>query len=198
MRKLLIATRNKGKFLEIKKALQDLPFDILSLNEIKTVPEDFEVEETGNSFLENATLKAKKFGEMTGLMILADDSGLEVEVLGSRPGVFSSRYGINDKHRNQKLLKELEGIQWPKRDAQFRCVVAIFDPKTKKIRTCEGVCRGKITETPKGKYGFGFDPIFYIPKLGKTTAQLKPEEKNKISHRGKALKRAREILNRWF
>jgi XTP/dITP diphosphohydrolase len=198
MKKLLIATRNQGKFLEIKKALEDLPFDFLSLNKVKTIPKNFAVRETGETFLENAILKAKKFGEMTGLITLADDSGLEVEALGGRPGVFSSRYAKSDKDRNQKLLKELKTTPWPKRDAQFRCVIAIFNPKNKKIETCEGVCQGKINWQPKGKYGFGYDPIFFLPYLRKTTAQFKPEEKNKISHRGKALKKARKILTRFL
>lgn len=199
MKKLLVATRNQGKFLEIKKALKSLPFDILSLNEIKTIPQNFSVKETGESFLENAILKAKKYGEMTGLIItLADDSGLEVEVLGGRPGVFSSRFGKNDNDRNQKLLKELKNVPRSKRDAQFRCLMAIFDPITKKIETSEGVCLGKISHQPKGKHGFGFDPIFFLPQLRKTMAQITTKQKNALSHRGKALKKARKILARFL
>lgn len=199
MRKLLIATRNRGKFLEIKKALKDLPFEFLSLDESEKIPQDFKVEEKGKSFLENAVLKAKTIGGMSGLLTLADDSGLEVEILGGKPGIYSSRYAKGtDEDRYQKLLRELKDVPWEKRTAQFRCLVAIFDPKTKELETCQGICKGKISHTPKGSYGFGFDPVFYLPQLGKTMAQLKPEEKNKISHRGKALKKARKILKRFI
>ena len=199
MRKLLIATRNKGKFLEIKKALEGLPFEFLSLDDIKKIPKDFEVKEIGKSFTENAVLKAKTIGGMSSLLTLADDSGLEVEILGGRPGVFSSRYAKGtDEDRYQKLLGELKEVPWEKRNAQFRCLTAIFDPKTKKLETCEGICRGKITQQPKGKHGFGYDPVFYLPELGRTMAQLKLVQKNKISHRGKALKKARKILRKFL
>ncbi len=194
MRKLLVATRNKGKFLEIKKALENLPFEFLSLDGVEKIPKDFEVKEGGASFLENAVLKAKTFAEMSGLLTLADDSGLEVKALDGRPGVYSSRYAATDEERNKKLLGELKDIPKEKRDAQFRCLVAIFDPKTKKLETCEGICKGEIAQEPKGSYGFGYDPVFYLPKFDKTMAQLKTEEKNKISHRGRALKKARKIL----
>lgn len=199
MRKLLIATRNKGKFLEIKKALEGLPFEFLSLDDIKKIPKDFEVKETGKDFLENAILKAKTFGKMSGLLTLADDSGLEVDALGGRPGVYSSRYTKGtDENRYRKLLEELKGVPEEKRGTQFRCLTAIFDPKTKKLETCEGICKGKITQQPKGKHGFGYDPVFYLPELGRTMAQLKLVQKNKISHRGKALKKARKILRKFL
>ena len=198
MRKLLIATRNKGKFLEIKKALESLPFEFFSLDDSKKIPQDFEVEEKGKSFLENAVLKAKTFGKLSGLLTLADDSGLEVKALDGRPGIYSSRYAATDEERNKKLLGELKDIPKEKRDAQFRCMIAIFDPKTKKLATGEGICKGKISEQPKGKYGFGYDPIFFLPRLRKTMAQLTSEEKNKISHRGKALKKARKVLERFL
>lgn len=198
MRKLLVATKNQGKLLEIKKVLEDLPFQLLGLDEVKTIPQDFEVKETGKSFLENAVLKAKTYARMSGLLTLADDSGLEVEALGGRPGVYSNRYAQgSDQDRWEKLLKELQGVPEKKRGAQFRCVTAIFDPKTEKLETCQGICRGKIARQPKGKHGFGYDPIFFLPKLGQTMAQLKPAEKNKISHRGKALKKAKKILNNY-
>jgi len=199
MRKLLIATRNKGKLLEIKRALNGLPFEFLTLDCVKKIPKDFEAKETGKSFLENAVLKARIFGKMSGFLTVADDSGLEVEALDSRPGIYSSRYVKGtDEDRYRKLLKELESVSLVKMAAQFRCVVAIFDPETKKLATCEGVCQGKIIDQPKGKYGFGYDPIFYFPELGQTMAQLKLEEKDKISHRGKALKKAKKILKKFL
>lgn len=197
MRKLLIATRNKGKFLEIKKVLKELPFEFFNLDDIKKISKDFEVKETGRDFLENAVLKADAFGKISGLLTLADDSGLEVKVLGGRPGVLSSRYTKGtDEDRYRRLLEELKDVPKEKRDAQFRCVTAIFDPKTKKLETCQGVCKGKIAKKPRGKYGFGYDPIFYLPQLRKTMAQLKLEAKNRISHRAKALRKAKKLLKR--
>lgn len=194
-----MATRNKGKFLEIKKALKNLPFEFLSLDEVEKIPKDFEVEERGKSFLENAVLKARVTGKMSGLLTLADDSGLEVEAFGGRPGIYSSRYTKGtDRERYLKILKEMKNIPDRKRGAQYRCLIAIFDSRTKKLATCEGICKGKIARKPKGKYGFGYDPIFYLPELEKTVAQLTPEEKIKISHRGKALRKAKKVLKKFL
>ena len=198
MRRLLIATRNKGKFLEIKEILKGLPFELLNLDAAQKIPKDFDVEETGKSFLENAVLKAKTFGRMSGFLTLADDSGLEVKALTGRPGIYSARYAETTEKRNQKLLRELKNIPWPKRAAQFRCVVAIFDPQTKKLASTEGICQGRIVDGPIGKHGFGYDPIFYLPKFKKTMAQLKLNQKNAISHRGKALKKVRKILKKFL
>lgn len=195
MRQLLIATRNKNKFLEIKRALQGLPFEFLSLNETK-ISQDFKVKETGKGFLENAVLKARSYGQKSGLLTLADDSGLEVEALGGRPGVHSNRYVVgSDEDRYQKLLQEMKNIPEGKRKARFYCLVAIFDPQTKKLMTTKGVCQGKITQEPKGNYGFGYDPVFYLPDHQKTMAQLRPEEKLIASHRGKALQKAKRLLS---
>lgn len=179
-------------------ALKSLPFELLNLDDIKKIPQDFEVKETGKSFLENAVLKAKTFAKMSGFLTLADDSGLEVEILSGRPGIYSARYASTTEKRNQKLLKELKDVPEKKRRAQFRCVIAIFDPETKELETCEGICRGKIAQKPKGKYGFGYDPVFYLPSLKKTMAQLKPEDKNRISHRAKALRKAKKLLKRFL
>lgn len=198
MRRLLIATRNKGKFLEIKEILKGLPFELLNLDAAQKIPKDFDVEETGKNFLENAILKAKTFGRMSGFLTLADDSGLEVKVLTGRPGIYSARYAETTEKRNQKLLSELKNIPWSKRAAQFRCVVAIFDPQTKKLARSEGICQGKIIDKPRGKHGFGYDPIFYLAKFKKTMAQLKLSQKNVISHRGKALKKVRKILKKFL
>lgn len=195
MRKLIICTRSKGKFPEIVKKFRGLPFDFLNLNDIEEISKDFEVDETEKTFKGNAILKAKTFGEMTGILTLADDSGLEVDALGGRPGVYSARYAPGtDKDRYEKLLKELEGVPDEKRTARFKCVVAIYDPKTKIVKACQGTCEGKITFSPRGSFGFGYDPVFLNPSLGKTNAELTAEEKNKISHRGKALEKARKLL----
>jgi len=199
MRRLLIATRNKGKFLEIKNALKDLPFEFLSLYNIKKIPKNFEVEEKGKSFLENAVLKAKTFAKMSGFLTLADDSGLEVQALGGRPGIYSSRYTPGtDKDRYQKLLGELKNVPEDKKQAQFCIIIAIFDPQTDKLAICKGVCQGKIIDEPRGRHGFGYDPIFYFPRLGKTMAQLTTQEKNKISHRGRALRKAKKVLEKFL
>lgn len=194
--KILIATHNQGKFREIKKILEDLPFKFLNLKDVEI---DFEVEETGKTFRENAILKARTYGKVSGLLTLAEDSGLEVDALGGAPGVCSARYcNGSDEDRYRLLLKNLRGVPVKKRTARFKAVVAIFDPKTEKIRTCQGVFEGRIAFKPKGEYGFGYDPVFYIPELKKRSAELTTEEKNRISHRGKAWRKAREILYEYF
>lgn len=195
MRKLLVCTRSKGKFPEIVRKLEGLPFEFLNLNDIKEIPKDFEVEETKETFEGNAILKARTIGEMTGLLTLADDSGLEVDALAGRPGVYSARYAPGtDCDRCEKLLGELEGVPEEKRTARFRCVVAVYDPRTKVVKTGAGKCEGKITLVPRGSNGFGYDPVFFNPSLGKTNAELTTEEKNKISHRGRALEKVRSLL----
>ncbi len=192
MKKLLIATYSKGKFREIEKILKGLPFEIVSLKEAGI---DFEVEETGKTFKANAILKARTYGKLTGLLTLAEDAGLEVDALGGAPGVYSARYCPGtDEDRYRLLLKNLAGVSTKKRTARFKAVVAIFDPKTGKIKTCQGVLEGRIATEPKGKHGFGYDPTFYVPKLKKRTAELTTEEKNKISHRGKAWQKAKKLL----
>lgn len=195
MRKLLICSRSKGKFPEIVKKLEGLPFNFLNLNDIEDFPKDFEIEETEKTFEENAILKAKTLGKMTGLLSLADDSGLEVDALAGRPGVYSARYAPGtDKDRYEKLLGELAGVLEEKRTARFKCVVAVYDPRTKTVKTCQGVCEGRIAMVPRGSGGFGYDPVFFNPSLRKTNAELTIEEKNQISHRGKALERTKAIL----
>ena len=192
MKKILIATHSKGKFPEIKKILKGLPFKIVNLDNVGI---DFEIEETGSTFRKNAILKARAYGKITGLLTLAEDSGLEVDALNGAPGVYSARYCPGtDKDRYRLLLRNLRGIPAKKRTARFKAVVAIFDPKTKKGRTCQGSFEGRIATKPRGKCGFGYDPVFYIPELKKTAAELTTEEKNKISHRGKAWRKARKIL----
>ncbi len=196
MRKLLLATRNKNKISEIKEILGDLDLEFISLDEVAVIAKSFAVKESGKTFLENAALKAKTYGQMSGLLTLADDSGLEVAVLAGQPGVRSSRYHSgSDQDRCQKLLKEMEAINETKRKAQFVCVAAIFDPSSGRMITSEGICQGIITRQPKGKNGFGYDPIFFLPLVGKTMAQLTTKEKNIFSHRGQALREIRSLVS---
>ena len=198
-RELIIATRNKGKFAEIVAGFKDLPFEFFSLDDRKEIPKKFSVPETAPTFEGNAILKATAIGKMTGILTLSDDSGLEVDALGGRPGVLSARYVQGtDEDRFRKLLKELEDVPDEKRGAQFHAVIALYDPATEMIRTCEGICRGTIAREPKGNGGFGYDPIFYHEELGKTIAQMSLEEKNSISHRGIALRGVRKLLMQDF
>lgn len=194
-RELIIATRNKGKFAEIVVALKDLPFEFFSLDDRKEIPQDFSVAETASTFEGNAILKATTIGKMTGVLTLSDDSGLEVDALGGRPGVLSARYiQGSDEDRFRRLLEELKDVPDEKRGAQFHAVIALYDSATETIRICEGICRGMIAREPQGNGGFGYDPIFYHEGLGKTVARMSLEEKNKVSHRGIALLKARTIL----
>lgn len=195
--KLLIATRNKGKIPEIKAKLDGLGFDLLTLDDVDLIPDGFDVEETGETFEENATLKAKAYGEMSGLLTFAEDSGLEIDALDGRPGVKTARYGTGStEERNDQLLEELRGIPEEKRGASYVSVGAIYDPNSKKIEATEGVYRGRIADSPAGENGFGQDPIFFNIEKGMTNAQMSIEEKNAVSHRGKMLEKAREMLIR--
>lgn len=194
MRQLLLATRNSGKIREIKELLAGIPLELKTVDEIGIV---VDVEEEGKTFLENAISKAKVIGRRSNLLTLAEDSGLEVDALGGRPGIYSARYGEgSDLDRINKLLKELRGIPKEKRTARFKVAVAIYDPKTKKVKTFEGVSEGYITEKPIGSNGFGYDPVFFNLDLGKTNAEAALEEKNRVSHRGRALKKAKIFLLR--
>ncbi|MGD0328719.1 MAG: RdgB/HAM1 family non-canonical purine NTP pyrophosphatase [Minisyncoccia bacterium] len=198
-RKVLIATRSKGKFPEIVSLLQGLPFEFVNLNDVPELPKDYEVEEPGTTFEGNAIIKAMTLGKKTGFLTLAEDAGLEVEALGGRPGVYTARYAPGtDADRNTKLLGELDGVPDEKRTARFRTVIAIYDPDTDKVRLCEGTYEGRIATAPRGTNGFGYDPVFFSIKLGKTSAEMTLEEKNSISHRGIAIRKAREILQNEF
>ena len=198
-RKLLIATGSKGKFPEIISLLDGLPFQFLNLRDISKLPVDYEVEEPGMTFEGNAVIKAMTIGNKTGLLTLAEDAGLEVDALSGRPGVYTARYGPGtDKDRYEKLLKELQGVPDERRTARFKAVIAIYDPKNNKVRTCEGSYEGRISIKPVGTNGFGYDPVFFSSALQKTSAQMTLEEKNSISHRGVALRKAREILQKEF
>jgi XTP/dITP diphosphohydrolase len=191
--KLLLATGNKGKLEELRQLLTGVPFDLISPSDIGL---NLDVHESGKTYAANARLKARAFEAASGLLTLADDSGIEVDALDGAPGVISSRYagsGVSDNQRMAYLLTKLTEIPWEERNARFRCVMAIASPHGE-LKMCSGSCRGIITFAPKGTDGFGYDPVFYFPKLGKTMAELPSEIKNHISHRAKAAARARKNL----
>jgi len=195
--KLLLATNNQGKLREYKSLLQSLPFELVSLAEQGITTE---VSEVGGSLEENAGLKATALAAESQLLTLADDSGLEVNALGGEPGQLSARYageGASDRDRIDYLLARLEGVPWEKRTARFRCVIAIATPEGE-VELCSGECPGFITLEPRGEQGFGYDPVFYLPRLDKTMAELPLEIKNQVSHRGKAAKQACQLLRRKY
>ncbi|GAF81484.1 unnamed protein product [marine sediment metagenome] len=193
--KLLLATNNQAKVREYRSLLQNLPFELVTLAEqgITTV-----VNEVGESLEENARLKATVLVAQSQLVALADDSGLEVDALGGEPGWLSARYageGASDRDRVNYLLSRLKGIPWEKRSARFRCVIAIATPEGE-VEFCSGECRGFITLEPRGEQGFGYDPVFYLPELDKTMAELPLEIKNQVSHRGQAARKVYQVLER--
>ena len=199
MRKLLIATRNKGKLPEIQHQLEGLPFECVSLDQVPSIPPDFDATEPAQTLEGNAIIKAVTYGTLANMLTLADDSGLEIDALDGKPGVLSARYANGGPEaRNTKVLEEMKDVPEHERTARFRASVAIYDPSSKKLRTCEGVFEGSITEEPLGTGGFGYDPIFRSNALGKTNAEVSLEEKNSISHRGDSLKKARELLQHEF
>ena len=190
---LFLATRNEGKIREIRELLRGCDTRITSLRDYPDAPE---VVENGQSYRDNALKKARFFARWMGKLTLADDSGLEVDYLKGKPGVFSARYAgevANDRENIRRVLRELEGISPPKRGAVFRCVMALVAPWGDE-EVVEGECRGWIGLEERGEKGFGYDPIFVIPRYGKTVAELTLAEKNRLSHRGKALKKLIKIL----
>lgn len=193
-RRLLIATRNQGKLQEIRDLLEELPLELCDLNSLPAVAS---VAETGSTFAENASLKAMGYALHAVVLTLADDSGLEVEALGGAPGVLSARYagdGASDSERVEKLLSELKKIDVGNRAARFVSVVAISDLSGEILNVSNGVCNGAIADVPHGTNGFGYDPIFVPEGFDQTFAELTPLEKNRISHRARALKGATEFL----
>lgn len=199
MRDLVLATRNAGKIREMREFLQGLPYRVLSIDEVgKPIPE---VEETGETLLENAQLKARAVAAASGMMALADDTGLEVDALDGQPGVYSARWageGCTFEDNNRKLLAELAKLGDVTRGAVFRTVMVLVEPAlANREDWVSGRCEGMIPRQPQGAAGFGYDPVFYVPKAGKTFAQMTLEEKNRFSHRGDALRRARKLLERW-
>lgn len=198
MVKLLVATNNPGKVREYAELLVDVSGPVsftLPAQEGLT----FEVEETGETFEENARIKARAFAQASGLLTLADDSGLEVDALDGAPGVRSARYAgprANDVDRYRKLLRTLADVPEGQRSARFRCVVAVGLPDGT-LYTAEGLCEGEIGFSPKGEHGFGYDPVFVVQgHQGKTMAELSPDVKNQISHRARALQAIRPVLAR--
>ena len=220
--RLLIATRNAGKMREYQHLFRELPFQLLSLDDLGI---DAGVEETGQTFLENAWLKANSYASLSGLLTLSDDSGLEVDALGGEPGIHSARYGSgpaysdppsSDQERVALLLKNLADVPWAKRTARFRCVIAIArapamlpapsintdipynvtiqQDKPGQLASVVGSVAGMIQYEPQGDEGFGYDPVFYLPSFQRTMAQITLEEKNRISHRSGAARKAAEVL----
>ena len=197
MPKLLLATNNKAKVREYRSLLSRLPFELVSLADqgIATT-----VSEVGETLEENARLKATVLAAESQLLALADDSGLEVDALGGEPGRLSARYageGASDRDRIDYLLAKLKGVPWERRSARFRCVIAIATPEGE-VELCSGECPGIITFEPKGEQGFGYDPVFYLPELDKTMAELPLEVKNRVSHRGQAAREACQLLRRKY
>lgn len=204
---LLIATGNPGKMREYIDLLQGIPFELVSLRDLGIT---HEVEETGETFEENAWLKASEYAAISGLLTLADDSGLEVDALSGEPGVRSARYGgdscTSDEDRVELLLRNMKDVPWEERGARFRCVIVIVLPEDAKIppkgepstliAQAEGFAAGMIQYNPQGDDGFGYDPVFYLPSHYKTMAQLPLEVKNKISHRANAAQKAVESLKK--
>ncbi len=195
MPKLLLATSNRAKVKEYCTLLPGLPFELTTLDRegIKA-----QVSEMGATYAENATLKAITYADLSRLISLADDSGLEVEALGGEPGPRAARYageGASDESRIEYLLSKLVNVPWDKRKASFKCVIAIALPDGT-VQLCHGECKGIIAFKPRGENGFGYDPIFYLPESARTMAELSLAEKNMISHRGQAARTARQVLAR--
>lgn len=191
MKRLVVGTRNAGKVREIQESLRELDYECMGLP-----PGMPEAVEDGDTFKDNAIIKACYYAKLTGEACLADDSGLEVDVLDGAPGVYSARYAgehATDGENNLKLLQALAGIQAEKRTARFRSVLALAEPDGSHLTT-DGVCEGLILENSRGEGGFGYDPLFFMPEIGKTLAEMTLEEKNAVSHRGNALKSLKEIL----
>jgi XTP/dITP diphosphohydrolase len=193
MPELLIATNNLGKVQEYQSLLKGIPFELVTPSQLGI---KLDIEETGKTYEENARLKAVTFAKASGLLTLADDSGLEVDALQGEPGIRSSRYAgerAADQDRVSYLLARLKDVPAEKRTARFRCIIAIARPDGN-IKYCYGQCEGSITFSPQGNEGFGYDPIFYFPGLNKTMAELPMDVKNRISHRGRAAQEARKVL----
>lgn len=193
MKEAIIATHNPGKVKEFKEILEPKGYDVKSLAEIGFTEE---IEETGHTFEENSILKAEAVAKAVNKMVIADDSGLSIDNLGGRPGVYSARYAgeqKDDQANIAKVLSELKGIEKEQRTARFRCALAVSIPG-EETKTVEGHVEGYIAEEPRGEYGFGYDPIFIVKDKDKTMAELTSDEKNKISHRADALKKLSKLL----
>ncbi len=195
MKNLIIATGNQGKFREIREALAGEFVEFLSLTDFS---EKVTVEEDSSLYIENVIKKARKLGDRFGMETLADDSGLEVDALNGRPGVFSARYGTTDEERIERLLFEMKDVEQEKRGAVFKAYLAFYLPEREVSYVFFGSLRGTISFEKRGTEGFGYDPVFYLPDLGKSFAELTGAEKNSISHRGRALASFKKFLNMGF
>lgn len=195
--RLLVATRNRGKVAEFRSMLAGAGVEVADLNGVADM---FEPEETGRTFLANACLKASAYARHFSTWTVADDSGLAVDALGGQPGVFSARFaqmhaaGGGDAANNAYLLKRLEAVPGDQRTARFICSLALADPAGNIILTTRGTVEGRVLDGPRGENGFGYDPLFLVPELGKTTAELSAEEKHAISHRGLAMQRMSRLM----
>jgi XTP/dITP diphosphohydrolase len=193
---LVLATANRAKGQELAELLADLPYRILDLS---AYPDVVLPPEGEASYAQNALGKARAVTAATGEMALADDSGIEVDAFGGRPGVLSARYGgegLTDPDRNALMLRELADVPGPRRTARYRAVIAVTAPDGREA-TVEGTVEGVLLDTPRGTGGFGYDPLFYYPPLGATFAEIAPEAKHAVSHRGRAMALARDLLRRW-
>ncbi len=196
LRTLLLATSNPHKLEEFCALFSDLPWRLLSLKDLQL---DTEVEEMGTTFAQNAELKARAYAHVSGMLSLADDSGLVIDALGGAPGIQSARYLGREssyEERFRRILEQLKGLPTEQRAARFRCAIALAEPSGY-TRIVDGVIEGVIADSPRGEHGFGYDPIFLLPELGKTLAELAPELKNRISHRARAAQSARKLLEDW-
>ena len=193
MEKIVFATANEGKVKEIKEILKDFPIEVASMKDMGITAD---IEENGSTFEENSLIKARTLVKLTGLPALADDSGLEVDYLNGEPGIYSARYLGRDTdydYKNNYIINKLSDAKDKERSARFVCVISLVLPDGREFVE-RGVVEGLIGYEQKGENGFGYDPIFYLPEYGKTSAELSPDEKNKISHRGKALSAMKKLI----
>lgn len=194
-KQIVFATGNQGKMREIRQILADMDVEILSMEEAGVTAD---IVEDGTTFEENAVIKARAIAAKTNHIVVADDSGLEIDYLNKEPGVYSARYMGEDTSydlKNANLIKRLEGVEDEKRTARFVCAIAAVMPDGE-LFTVQGIIEGRIAYEPQGENGFGYDPIFYLPEYGCTSAQLSEEDKNAISHRGRALRAMKETLEK--
>ncbi len=194
--KIIFATGNKGKIKEIQMILEDLGVEVITMKEAGIEPD---IVEDGKTYEENALIKARAVAKYTDCVVMADDSGLEIDYLNKEPGIYSARYMGEDTSytiKNGNLIERLNGVPDEKRTARFVCAIAAVMPDGKEITT-RGVIEGRIGYEEKGSNGFGYDPIFYVPRFGKTTAELSETEKNQVSHRGNALMLMKEELKKY-
>ena len=194
MDKIVFATTNEGKVKEIKEILAGFPIEVVSMKEMNITAD---IEENGATFEENSLIKAREVSKLTGLPAMADDSGLEVDYLNGQPGIYSARYLGRDtdyNYKNNYIIEKLKNAKDEERSARFVCVISLVLPDGREFIK-KGVMEGRIAYEIKGENGFGYDPVFYLPEYGMTSAELSGEEKNKISHRGKALRAMKELIS---